>query len=136
MKTGIRGQGSGIRAAKPLCFLIVTIALSGCHSFHIDMTVENRTGAPIRLLEVDYPSASFGADALDAGATFHYRLQVQGVGPIKVQYTGPGEHPFQIQGPALADKQEGTLEVVLLPNGKAEFNPHLSVPSAPSPAKP
>lgn len=130
MNTGIRDQGSGVRAAMPLAFLLGAIVIAGCHSFHIDMTVENRTGAAIRLLEVDYPSASFGADALAAGASFHYRIQVLGNGPLKLQYTGPGEHPVQIQGPAVADKQEGTLEIVLLPNGKAEFNPHLSAPAA------
>lgn len=130
MTTGIRDQGSGIRASMRLCVaLAAAVTLAGCHSFHIDMAVENHTGAPVRLLEVDYPSASFGADRLAAEATFHYRIQVQGNGPLKVQYTGPGERQVQIQGPALADKQEGTLEVVLMPNGKAEFKPHLSAPS-------
>lgn len=104
------------------------VALSACHSSHVDINVQNQTGAPIRLLEVDYPSASFGSDVLAAGATFHYRIQVQGGGPVKVQYTaGDGRQP-QIQGPALAENQEGTLEIVLLPNGKAEFMPHLSGP--------
>ena len=41
---------------------VLALSLTGCHSSHIDATVENRTGAPIELLEVDYPSASFGAD--------------------------------------------------------------------------
>jgi hypothetical protein len=52
--------------------------------------VENRTGAAIELLEVDYPSASFGADTLASGADFHYRFQVRGSGPVKVQYTEDG----------------------------------------------
>jgi hypothetical protein len=102
--------------------------LAGCHSFHIDIAVENRTGAPIRLLEVDYPNASFGADSLASDAVFHYRIQVQGSGPLKVQYTTEDRHPTQIQGPALVEKQEGTLEILLLPNGKAEFRPHVSAP--------
>ena len=58
--------------------LAVMVVLAGCHSFHIDVAVENRTGAPVRLLEVDYPNASFGADSVAAGATYHYRIQVQG----------------------------------------------------------
>lgn len=102
------------------------MGLAGCHSFHIDMAVENRTGAPVRLMEVDYPYASFGANSLEAGATFHYRIQVQGSGDLKIQYTGPGERQVQIKGPALLEKQEGTMTIVLLPNGKAEFEPHLS----------
>ena len=98
----------------------------GCHSAHVEVAVENRTGSPIRLLEVDYPSASFGSDTLGADATFHYRIQVQGNGPVKVQYTaGNGQQP-QVSGPTLAERQEGTLEIVLLPGGKAEFHPHMS----------
>ena len=128
MKTGISDQWSVISGSAVCCFvaLIAGILLAGCHSFHIDIAVENRTGAPIRLLEVDYPYASFGSNGLAADATFHYRIQVQGSGQLKVQYTEPNQHQVQIQGPPLAEKQEGTLEIVLLPNGKADFQPHLS----------
>lgn len=104
----------------------VAVTLTACHSSHIDVTVENRTGSPLRLLEVDYPYASFGADSLGAGATFHYRIQVRGSGQLKVQYTAGDGHQPQIQGPSLAERQEGTLEIVLLPGGKGEFHPHLS----------
>jgi hypothetical protein len=60
------------------------LAAAGCHSYHIDTTVENRTGGAIQLLEVDYPSASFGADTLASGANFHYRIQLRGSGSLKV----------------------------------------------------
>jgi len=99
----------------------------GCHSYQIDATVENRTGAAIELLEVDYPSASFGADTLSSGADFHYRFQVRGSGPVKVQYTEDGSHKVrQMSGPEVFEQQEGSLEIVLLPEGKAEFHPQLS----------
>jgi len=139
MTTAVRDQGSRIRLSalvNLLAGLVAAISFAGCHSFHIDVTIENRTGLPVRLLEVDYPSASFGADTLATGATFHYRIQVQGAGPLRVQYTASPEHSVQIQGPALADRQEGTLLIVLLPDGKAEFHPHLSVPTAPSSQNP
>lgn len=110
--------------------LTAAVMLTGCHSSHIQISVENRTGAPIRLLEVDYPSASFGSDRLDEGATYHYRIQVQGSGPLKVQYTAGTDDrrqgQTQIEGPVLAERQEGAVEIVLLPGGKAEFHPRLS----------
>jgi len=56
------------------------LALAACHSYHVDATVENRTGGAIQLLEVDYPSASFGADSLAAGAVLPYRIQVRAMG--------------------------------------------------------
>jgi hypothetical protein len=102
------------------------LALAGCHSYHVDTTVENRSGAAIQLLEVDYPSASFGADSLAAGAVFHYRIQMRGSGPLKVQFTAADGHQAQIEGPTLAERQEGRLEIVLLPGGKAEFHPELT----------
>jgi hypothetical protein len=119
-------------ARKPaFAVLVAAIFLSAtaCHSYHIDTTIENRTGAPIELLEVDYPSASFGADRLEAGAVFHYRFQVLGSGPLKITYTGADNKQVQLTGPTLFERQQGQLEIVLLPGGKARFHPNLTPPS-------
>jgi hypothetical protein len=115
-------------ASLSLALLLSLTLLVGCHSYHVDTTVENRTGSPIELLEVDYPSASFGADKLAPGQVFHYRIQLRGSGQLKVQYTPAGGQMVAVDGPAAAEPQEGTLEIVLLPGGKAEFHPHLSIP--------
>jgi hypothetical protein len=110
--------------------LTALAAAAGCHSYHVDATVENRTGAAIQLLEVDYPSASFGAGSLAAGEVFHYRIQLRGSGPIKVLYAvsdgSRTQRSVQIEGPTLAEPQEGRLRIVLLPGGKAEFHPELT----------
>ena len=108
-------------------FLSLFSLLSGCHSYQIDATVENRTGQSIDLVEVDYPSASFGADSLAAGAEIHYHFKVRGSGPLTVQYSDRASHAVrQISGPGLFERQEGRLEIVLLPGGKAEFQSALS----------
>jgi len=117
---------NGIRAAILLAALLV---VTGCRSYHVETTVENRTGAAIQLLEVDYPSASFGADGLAAGADLHYRIQIQGSGPLKVQYTAGGgskEQIIKMNGPTLSERQQGSVQIVLLPGGKAEFHPQLT----------
>ncbi len=100
-------------------------AIAGCRSYHVEITVENRSGAPVQLLEVDYPSASFGADSLAADASLHYRIQVRGSGPVKVQYTVAGKLQ-QSSGPSLFEGEEGQLGIVLLPGGKAEFTPQFT----------
>jgi hypothetical protein len=105
---------------------LILAAIAGCHSPHVEVAVENRTGGPVRLLEVDYPSASFGSDRLAAAATMHYRIQVQGNGPVKVQYTLVDGRQMQNDGPTLAERQEGSLQIVLLPGGKADFNPQVT----------
>ena len=106
--------------------LSLAIALSACHSYHIDVTIKNNTGGPISLLELDYPSASFGSDALASGADFHHVVQTRGSGPVKIQYAAANGHQVQVTGPKLYEKQEGTLQVVLLPDGKAEFSSSLN----------
>jgi hypothetical protein len=93
------------------------MAATACHSYHIDATVENRTGTPIQLLEVDYPSASFGADSLAAGHVFHYRIQLRGSGPLKVQYTAGGLQA-QIDGPSVAERQEGRSRLCCSPEAR------------------
>jgi hypothetical protein len=99
---------------------------TACHSYHIEATVENHTGGTVTLLEVDYPSASFGKDTLATDESFHHRIQTRGSGPISVQYTGPHGHAVQVQGPQIYEQQEGSIDIVLLPNGKAEFHPALT----------
>jgi hypothetical protein len=102
------------------------VLLSACHSYHIEATVKNDTGGPISLLEVDYPSASFGGDAVAAAGEFHHRIQTRGSGPLKVQYTDGRGKQIQITGPTLYENQEGRIEIDLLPDGKADFRPALN----------
>lgn len=97
------------------------IALAACKSPHVQVTVANHTGAEVRLLEVDYPSASFGFDSIAAGASRQYKIQVQDSGNVKVQYTGVGDKQFQSTGPELKEGFQGTLLITLEPDGKAQF---------------
>jgi len=84
-------------------------ALTGCHSHYISIDVQNHTGKPITLVEVDYPSASFGVDTLAAGATYHYRFKILGDGPAKILWTDAAQQSHTVAGPSLAEGQEGTL---------------------------
>lgn len=105
--------------------LLAVLPVAACRSPHVEITVENRTGAEVRLLEVDYPNASFGVDSLGPGAAYRYRIQVSGQGAVKVQYTDPANHQPQTTGPTLRENDQGQLDIVLLPDGKAQFHPQL-----------
>jgi hypothetical protein len=124
----LRGLAAPFRVAIPVLAISAFIAATACHSYHIDATVENETGAAVKLLEVDYPSASFGKDTLAAGEVFHYRIQLRGSGPLKVQYTSSDGRQTQVDGPSVAELQEGSLRILLLPGGRAEFHPQLTPP--------
>jgi hypothetical protein len=95
----------------------VLLVLSGCHSAFIDATVSNRTSAAIALIEVDYPTASFGTENLAPGKDFHYRFKVLGSGPLKVVYTDFTRQEKHTDGPSLQEGDEGPLAIVFTPQG-------------------
>jgi hypothetical protein len=115
--TSLRRAGWGV---------VCAAALGACHSYHVDTTVENRSGARVSELEVDYPSASFGTNRLEPGSTYQSRIQFRNSGPLKVTYTAADGRQVQVTGPSMAERQEGRLEIVLLPGGKAEFHPDVT----------
>lgn len=109
-------------------FLLPLLMAASCKNYIVGLTIENHTGGTVNLLEVDYPSASFGVDSLPAGAVYRYRVQLQDSGPIKVMYTVE-KHQYQSTGPNVHEKQKGQLEIILNPNGKTEFHPNLTPPN-------
>lgn len=99
-----------------LCLAVASLLASvGCHSAMIDATVQNRSGAPVTLLEVDYPSASFGTQNLAPAADFHYRFKVLGSGPLKLTYTDSARHDHASSGPSLDEGAEGLLTITIDP---------------------
>jgi hypothetical protein len=98
--------------------------LTGCHSHYASMDVQNASGKPITLIEVDYPSASFGIDTLAAGATYPYRFKILGDGPTKILWTDAAQHEHTVPGPSLTEGQEGTLTVTITPT-TATWQSHL-----------
>lgn len=96
-------------AAASACVLLS----SGCHSRYIEAAITNHTSRVIVLLEVDYPSASFGTQNLAPGATFRYRFKVLGSGATKLLYTDAARHDFSSSGPMLKEGDEGRLTIDL-----------------------
>jgi hypothetical protein len=101
------------------------LALGGCKSPYISATVTNNTGRDVTLVEVDYPSASFGRDMLAAGATYTYRFKIIGSGPTKVSWTDAAHHDHNSTGPDLHERQQGQLAIMLTPAG-ASWSTHLN----------
>ena len=94
-------------------------SIAGCHSAFVNATVANRSGHPVRLVEVDYPSASFGTEELADGATFKYRFKVLGSGNAKISWTDSAQKDHNATGPALQEGDEGQLSVTLGPDAPA-----------------
>ncbi|HTJ29525.1 MAG TPA: hypothetical protein VL346_03460 [Acidobacteriaceae bacterium] len=105
---------------------LILLPLCACKSYWVETTIENQTGNTVHEVEVDYPSASFGVNALASGASMHYHFKIQGSGPIKVQYLLEDGKTISAQGPTLAERQQGSLTLRLLPAGKVDFLPNLN----------
>lgn len=89
----------------------------GCHSAYIEAVVINQTDAPLALVEVDYPSASFGTEDLKPGARYDYRFKILGSGPTKLLWTDSHHRDHTAVGPSLHEGQEGRLVITLAASG-------------------
>ncbi len=98
------------------------LALSGCHSPYVAATLSNRTSQPLSLLELDYPSASFGTQSLPPGQSYHYRFKVLGSGPTTLLWTDSAHHDHKVSGPSLREGDEGTLTIAFLPSANPTWD--------------
>jgi hypothetical protein len=96
---------------------IATLALAGCRSANINATVSNRTAKPISLIQVEYPSASFGTQSLGPGQDFKYRFKVLGSGTMKITFDDAAQSEHKSTGPSLNEGSEGTLAIVVTDAG-------------------
>ena len=81
---------------------------------------------PVTLLEVDYPSASFGVGALASGAEYQYRFKIQGSGPVKLQFTDASGKTHTASGPVVTEGEQGTLLITISPADDVSWLPNLS----------
>jgi hypothetical protein len=93
--------------------LLSALALTACHSAFVTTTIQNRSAQPIQLLEVSYPSASFGTQSLAPGADFHYRFKVLGEGKLKLTYTDVSHQEQKSEGPLLKEGAEGPITITI-----------------------
>jgi hypothetical protein len=112
-----------------LALAFFTIAATGCKSPYVATTVSNHTTQPIALIEVDYPSASFGTENLAPGADFNYRFKVIGSGNMKLLYTDSAHHDHKSDGPFLKEGAQGPLAIVIADTG-VTWQPAPTVASA------
>ena len=96
----------------------------GCHSAFVNATVHNASGRTVSLIEVDYPSASFGVQSLAPTADLQYRFKILGSGAIKIVYTDAAQQEHRVTGPLLHEGLTGTLEVSITAAG-VQWSTHL-----------
>ena len=104
------------RSAVFSSLLCALLGSGGCHSAFVGATLVNHSGQTVRLLEMDYPSASFGTEQLENCASFKYRFKIMGKGNATLSWTDSSGASHNSRGPALAEGQEGRVSVEIGPN--------------------
>ena len=99
--------------------------LGGCKSAFVNATVRNLTDHSIRLVEVDYPSASFGVQSLAPAGELHYRFKILGRGLLKLTYPDDSGRERSVTGPELHEGLDGTLVISITRDGAVQWQPQL-----------
>jgi hypothetical protein len=108
------------------CAGMLCAGMAACRSAFIETDIRNEGDNPLRLIEVDYPSASFGTQALAAHAVYHYRFKVQGSGEVTLSFTGADGKTHTSTGPALHEGQHGGLNIAIDGSGKVAWTESLT----------
>lgn len=104
-----------------LGLLAITFGIAGCHSAYVNATVSNRSASTISVVQVEYPSASFGTQSIAPGHDFKYRFKVLGSGAMKIVYTDSARAEHTFAGPSLKEGDEGSLAIIVSA-GKLDWN--------------
>jgi hypothetical protein len=92
----------------------------------INATLANHRSTPISLVELDYPSASFGVQQLAPGEEFRYRFKVIGAGSTSVLWNEGGRDQKKSTGPELREGDAGTLNVTFTSDAKPTWDVRLT----------
>ena len=114
-------RNRSLTAFASLGLTLVLCATSACRSAFIDTTLRNDGNTPLHLIEIDYPSASFGTQSLAAHSVYHYRFKVQGSGAVTLGYSGSDGKAHTVTGPTLDEGQHGSLAITIDSGGKVNW---------------
>jgi hypothetical protein len=112
--------------------VLLPLLAIGCRAPNVDATISNRTSTPITLIEVDYPSASFGTQSLAPSADYRYSFSVIGTGPLKLHYADATGKDHTSTGPTLAEGARGPLQILITPTD-VQWQPAATLHATPTP---
>jgi len=93
--------------------LAVLLAITGCGSHVVQVTLTNTSTQPIKTIVVDYPGATFGVNLLEPGKSFPYKIKPLDTGPLKIQFTDAQGAIHSYTGTVLHKNDDGSIDVKL-----------------------
>src|SRR5258707_9371659 len=97
--------------------MLLMSALAGCRSHVVKINLINTSTEPVKTIIVDYPTATFGKDALAPGATFSYAIKPLETGMMKVQFTDAKGAIHSYSGTTLHKNDDGVIDVNINKSG-------------------
>ena len=91
--------------------LAAVLAMAGCRSRVVKVTLANVGTEPISTIIVDYPSATFGKDKLAPHETFSYTIKPLETGSLKLQFTNAKGAIHTYSGFTLHKDDDGSIDV-------------------------
>ena len=85
-------------------------------------TVTNDSSQTLRVVEVDYPGASFGCSSLAPHASYSYRFKAIGSGVLGLSYSDVAGGSHTSVGPVIRDGQAGSLIVRIAEHGRVSWS--------------
>lgn len=79
----------GMKLAFWILAIVAALTAAACHSSGIDVTIQNNAKVPLNNVEVDYPTAAFGARSIAPGASFWYHIKPTSDGEITLSFEQP-----------------------------------------------
>jgi hypothetical protein len=113
-----------MRVYRGIIIFVMAVAigtLSGCHSAIVATTISNQSGGALQMIELDYPSASFGVNSLPNGAEYTYRIEVHGSSALHISYLDAAGGQHQADGPVLRDGDQGALLIIVGPQAQVSW---------------
>jgi len=120
-----------MRALTIALAISVCLAALGCHSAFVSATISNHRSTAVTLVEVDYPSASFGIQKLAPGEEYRYKFKVMGKGPTTLLWSEQSKQGQKDFGPVLREGDEGTLNITFPADGPPTWDVRLKNNSLP-----
>ena len=103
------------RTLLPAASLALAVLLGGCRSPWVTETISNDSSQNIREVEVSYPKASFGVDAIPPGQHYQYRYKLTADGATSIQFVDVDGKLHTFSGPSLRQHTELHLEAHITP---------------------
>jgi hypothetical protein len=99
-----------------LALLSTLVLIFGCGSAQLGVTIQNHSSQPLRNVELNYVSASFGISYLAPDATYQKNVEPLRSGQLQMKYVDPAGKEHVFVGPQIEHGKDMTVRCEITPD--------------------